>query len=164
VSDASANTGPALDRKGAASESVRDSAASLPQRRDARAKFLTWSSFLFALLQSICTAVIALSGIRVALGLTALAAAAGVDTPARGFHSDAIRIPMMAFALLGAMVNLYLLWNTRRLRNRPAAQWRLVPLTAKQRFSQRLQLVLSILTLLLLAAEWLTHPLIHRVH
>ena len=99
-----------------------------------------------------------------AIGLTALAAAAGVDAPARGFHADAIRIPMMAFALVGAVVNLYLLWNARRLRNRPSAQWRRVPLTRKKKASERLQLVLSILTLLLLAAEWLTHPLIHRVH
>jgi hypothetical protein len=120
--------------------------------------------FRFALLQSFCSAVIAVSGLRVAIGLTSLAAAAGVDAPARGFHSDAIRIPMMALALLGALFNLYTLWNVRRLRNRPAAQWRRVPLTAKKKASERLQLILSIVTLVLLAAEWITHPLIHRVH
>jgi len=59
---------------------------------------------------------------------------------------------------------LYTLWNVRRLRNRPAAQWRRVPLTAKKKASERLQLILSIVTLVLLAAEWITHPLIHRVH
>jgi len=139
--------------------------AVLPQQRgETRAKLLNWSSFLFALLQSFCSAVVAISGIRVAIGLGALAAAAGVDTPARGFHADAIRIPMMALALVGALLNLYLLWNARRLRNRPAAQWRRVPSTPKKRFSERLQLVLSILTLALLAAEWITHPLIHRPH
>lgn len=125
-------------------------------------KLLTWSTFLFALLQSICTAVLAISGVRVAIGLTALVAAAGVDTPARGFHSDKIRIPMMLFALAGALVNLYLLWNARRLRNRPAAQWRRVPLTSKKRASERWQLILSVTTLALLAAEWLTHPLLHH--
>jgi hypothetical protein len=128
------------------------------------AQTLTWSAFLFALLQSICSAVIAISGVRVAIGLSALAAAAGVDTPAKGFHADAIRIPMMLFALLGASINLYLLWNARRLRNRPSAQWRRVPLTSKKKFSNRLQFILSIVTLALLAAEWLTHPLLHRVH
>ena len=128
-----------------------------------RAKLLTWSSFAFALLQSICSAVIAISGIRVAIGLGALAAAAGVHTPATGFHSDAIRIPMMALALIGSLLNLYLLWNARRLRNRPSAQWRRVPLTAKKKASERLQLILSIVTLVLLAAEWITHPMIHRV-
>jgi hypothetical protein len=50
-------------------------------------------SFLFILLQSACTAVMAISGIRVIIGLGALAAAAGLNRPASGFHSDAIRIP-----------------------------------------------------------------------
>lgn len=128
-----------------------------------RTKLLSWSSFVFALLQSACSAVVAISGIRVAIGLGALAAAAGIHAPAKGFHADAIRIPMMALALLGAVLNLYLLWNARRLRNRPAAQWRRVPLTAKKKASERLQLILSIVTLVLLAAEWITHPMIHRV-
>jgi len=154
------HTTPVLDRQDAAPVTAP---VPLPLR-DARARLLTWSALLFALLQSFCSAVIAISGIRVAIGLTALAAAAGVDTPARGFHADAIRIPMMAFAVVGAFLNLYLLWNVRRLRNRPSAQWRRVPLTPKKKASERLQLVLSILTLALLAAEWLTHPLIHRVH
>jgi hypothetical protein len=70
---------------------------------------------------------------------------------------------MMALALIGAVLNLYLLWNARRLRNRPAAQWRRIPLSARKKASERLQLILSVLTLLLLAAEWITHPMIHRV-
>jgi hypothetical protein len=133
-------------------------------QRGASGKLLTWSTFLFALLQSICTAVLAVSGVRVAIGLTALVAAAGVDAPAKGFHSDAIRIPMMVFALAGALINLYLLWNARRLRNRPAAQWRRVPLTPKKLASERWQLILSVLTLVLLAGEWITHPLLHHPH
>ncbi len=126
-------------------------------------KFVNLSSIVFAVLQSICTAVIAISGLRVAIGLGALAAAAGVDAPARGFHQDAIRIPMMAFALAGALLNLFVLWRVRELRNRPAAQWRQKPLSAKKQNSERLQYALSILTLILLAAEWFTHSLIHRV-
>jgi len=122
-----------------------------------------WSSFFFALVQSLCTAVIAISGVRVLIGLSALAAAAGLNTPAKGFHQDAIRIPMMLLALAGALVNLYVLWHVRRLRNRKSAQWRQRPLTPARRRSERLQLVLSVLTLLLLLAEWITHPMIHRV-
>ena len=124
---------------------------------------INWSSFIFALLQSICSAIIAISGLRVVIGLGALAAAAGVNAPARGFHADAIRIPMMALSLVGALVNLYLLWHVRRLRNRPAARWRQKPITPRKGNSELLQFVLSTLTLILLAAEWLTHPLIHRV-
>jgi hypothetical protein len=154
-----ANTTPVLDSQDAAAAHV----VSAPPR-DGRSRLLTWSAFLFALLQSVCSAVIAISGIRVAIGLTALAAAAGVNTPARGFHADAIRIPMMALALGGSVVNLYLLWNARRLRHRPSAQWRRVPLTAKKKNSERLQLALSLLTLVLLAAECITHRLIHHGH
>jgi len=126
-------------------------------------KVLSWSGVLFAILQSACTAVIAISGLRVAIGLSALAAAAGIHAPARGFHQDAIRIPMMALAFLGAVLNLYVIWKVRRLRSRPAAQWRVQPVSKKKLNSERFQIALSILTLLLLAAEWITHPLIHRV-
>ncbi len=126
-------------------------------------KLLNWSSIVFAALQSACSAVIAISGLRVAIGLSALAAAAGVHAPARGFHQDAIRIPMMALALVGSLLNLFVLWRVRKLRNRTAAQWRQKPLSSKKKNSERLQLALSILTLILLTAEWFTHPLIHRV-
>jgi hypothetical protein len=126
-------------------------------------KLLNWSGIVFAILQSACTAVIAISGVRVAIGLSALAAAAGIHTPAHGFHQDAIRIPMMLFAFLGAVVNLYVVWKVRRLRSRPASQWRQQPVTQKKLNSERFQIALSILTLLLLAAEWITHPMVHRV-
>ncbi|HKW62417.1 MAG TPA: hypothetical protein VJN89_07730 [Candidatus Acidoferrum sp.] len=124
--------------------------------------FASWSSFVFAVLQSACTAVIAISGLRVVIGLSALAAA-GIHAPARGFHQDAIRIPMMVLALLGAVINLYVIWKIRRLRNKPAAQWRVQPVSRKKLYSERFQIALSVLTLLLLAAEWITHPIIHRV-
>src|SRR5260370_9697920 len=70
-------------------------------------KLLNWSGIVFALLQSACTAVIAISGVRVPIGVTALAAAAGIHAPAHGFHQDSIRIPMMALAFLGAILNLF---------------------------------------------------------
>src|SRR5256885_14378449 len=69
-------------------------------------RLINWSSIVFAILQSACTAVIAISGLRVAIGLSALAAAAGIHAPARGFHQDAIRIPMMVLAFLGAVIKI----------------------------------------------------------
>lgn len=128
-----------------------------------RACWANVGSFLFALLQSACAAVLAISGFRVLIGLSALAAAAGIHAPAKGFHQDAIRIPMMIVALFGSLANLYVLWRVRSLRARPSAQWRMQPVTPAKRRSERLQLVLAILTLVLLAAEWITHPMIHRV-
>jgi hypothetical protein len=128
------------------------------------ARWVNWSSFVFALLQSLCTAVLAVSGIRVLIGLSALALAAGTDAPARGFHQDAIRIPMMVLALAGALINLYVFWRLWSLRRRPASQWRIQPLTAKEKRSQWLQFLLAIATLVLLALEWWTHPMIHHPH
>jgi hypothetical protein len=124
---------------------------------------LNGSSIAFAILQSACTAVIAISSVRVAIGLSALAAAAGIHAPARGFHQDAIRIPMMVLAFLGAVINLYVIWKIRRLRKRPSAQWRIQPAGKKKLYSERFQIALSVLTLLLLAAEWITHPMVHIV-
>ena len=128
-----------------------------------RLRLLGWSGVVFAILQSACTAVIAISSIRVATGLSALAAAAGVHAPAKGFHQDAIRIPMMLLALVGSLLNLFVIWKIRNLRGKPASQWRQRPIPTKKLNSERLQIALSILTLVLLAAEWITHPMIHRV-
>lgn len=147
-----------------ASAEVQETAgASRPKKLLLNARLLNWSAILFAILQSACTAVIAISGVRVAIGLGALAAAAGIHAPAHGFHQDAIRIPMMLLALLGAVLNLYVIGKVRHLRRKPAAQWRQQPLTKRKLNSERLQIALSILTLLLLAAEWITHPMVHRV-
>jgi hypothetical protein len=69
---------------------------------------------------------------------------------------------MMLLALLGTIVNLYVLWRVRSLRRRPAAQWRVQPPTPKELRSERWQFILAILTLLLLAGEWATHYRIHH--
>src|SRR5690349_23438619 len=87
-------------------------------------RLINWSSIAFAILQSACSAVIAISGVRVAIGLSALAAAAGIHAPARGFHQDVIRIPMMLLALLGSLASLVVVWRIRKLRRNPASQWR----------------------------------------
>ena len=128
----------------------------------------TWlvsaTSFVFILLQSACTAVMAISGVRVAIGLSALVEATiGIHGPAHGFHRDAIRIPMMVLATLGSLVNLYVIWRIRTLRARPSSQWRVRAVTTKQRRSEIFQIVLAVVTLVLVAAEWITHSMVHRV-
>jgi hypothetical protein len=139
-------------------ESEPNKAISEPKR----VHFVGTASFLLALLQSLCTAVLTISGIRVAIGLSALAAASGVYAPARGFHQDAIRIPMLVVATAGAILNLAVLAWIRHLRNRPAAQWRRRELTAKQRRSERLQIILALITLILVGLETWTHSMVHR--
>jgi hypothetical protein len=121
------------------------------------------TSFFFILLQSACTAVMAISGVRVIIGLSALAAAAGLNRPATGFHADAIRIPMMAIALIGSLLNLYVIWRIRSLRSRPSAQWRTTPVNSKQKRAEAFQIALAIITLALVTAEWITHRIVHNV-
>ncbi|MGB6975104.1 MAG: hypothetical protein WBD67_10515 [Terracidiphilus sp.] len=125
-------------------------------------RILGGTSLVFALAQSLCTAVLTISGIRVAIGLTALAAASGIYAPATGWHQDAIRIPMLAVATAGAVVNLAVLWWIRHLRGRPEAQWRKRELTAKEKRNERVQIVLAIVTLLLVGLEIWTHTIVHR--
>lgn len=125
-------------------------------------RLLNRGSFLFALLQSLCTAVLTISGIRVAIGLTALAAASGIYAPATGWHQDAIRIPMLIVASAGALLNLAVLFWIWHLRARPSAQWRRRELTAKEKRSERLQVVLAVVTLILVGLETWTHPMVHR--
>jgi hypothetical protein len=120
------------------------------------------AGFVFAILQSLCTAVLAVSGVRVAIGLTALAAASGIYAPPKGFHQDAIRIPMLAVGALGAIVNLAVLFRVWSLRSRASASWRRRALSRKERRSERLQLALAILTLVLVWLEVWTHTLVHR--
>jgi hypothetical protein len=120
------------------------------------------ASLALALLQSLCTAVLTISGIRVAIGLSALAAAGGIYAPARGFHQDAIRIPMLAIAALGALINLAVLAWIWHLRARPSAQWRRRALTSKQKRSEWLQVILALVTLILVGLEVWTHTIVHR--
>jgi hypothetical protein len=70
---------------------------------------------------------------------------------------------MMIAALAGSLLNLYVVWRIRSLRTRPSSQWRVRAVSAKQRRSEVFQVVLSVITLALLAAEWITHPMVHRV-
>jgi hypothetical protein len=129
-----------------------------------RTWLVSMTSLIFIVLQSACTAVIAISGVRVAIGLSALAEATiGIHAPASGFHRDVIRIPMMIAATIGSLINLYVIWRIRTLRARPSSQWRMQAVTAKQRRSEIFQIALAIITLVLVATEWITHPMVHRV-
>jgi len=113
-----------------------------------------WSSLFLAFVQSVCAAFAALSGLRLLIGAAAVASAAGVlGFVDRHFHIDAIRIPMVLLALVGSVFNLAAVWQVRRLRARPASAWRQKTISAGKLNSERLQLALSLLTLLLLAVE-----------
>ena len=120
---------------------------------------ISWASLAFAALQSVCAALIALSGIRFAVGLGSLVLA--VTGWLRQFHADKIRIPMMLFALFGACLNLFVLWHARRLRERLSAQWRRQPMSPRKKRGERIQVALAVLTLVLLVVEESIHIKLH---
>jgi len=72
-------------------------------------------------------------------------------------HIDAVRIPMLIFALAGAVFNLVALWQVRRLRGRAASAWRQKTVSRSKFASEKVQLALSVLTLILLAVESFYH-------
>jgi hypothetical protein len=118
---------------------------------------VAWSSFLFALLQSVCTFFAAANGLRFAVGLGSLVLSASAGAMVDRFHADALRVPMVGLAVAGSLLNLAILAQVRRLRRRSASQWRQHPLSPRKLRMERLQIVLSIATLALVTAEEILH-------
>jgi hypothetical protein len=138
-------------------ESGESIALHIPDKLERKQDVIAWSSFLLALLQSICGAVVALDGLRFAIGIGALALSTGVGAAMVRFHTDSIRIPMMAVALIGSLLNLAILIHVRRLRNRPAAQWRRKALSLHKMRMEHLQMTFSLATLVLIGVEEYLH-------
>lgn len=115
------------------------------------------TSLLFILLQSACTVVVAFSGINAAVGLGSFAAAIGLTRLTGSFHADLIRIPMMVLALVGSLFALYIVRRARTLRARPASQWRIRPLSPKEKRKETFQIAISTVAILLIVAEIVTH-------
>ena len=127
-----------------------------------RSWVIGFSSLFFILMQSACTAVMALSGLRLLIGIGSLAAAtAGIKFLA-SIHGETIRIPMELLAIAGSAVNLYVIWRIRSLRRRPSSQWRVGPVTPAKKRAEAIQIALAIVTLLLVFVEWTIHLHLHH--
>ena len=133
----------------------------VPKHGEGRGLAVGLTSLFFVLLQSACTAFMAISGLRLVIGVGALAAAATGLRFLAALHREVLRIPMEMLAIAGSVVNLYAIRRIRRLRARPASQWRSKPATAKQLRSESWQIGLAVVTLLLVAAEWGFHLYLH---
>lgn len=133
-------------------------------RNDMKGKSWTigLTGLFFILLQSACTAFMALSGLRLLIGLGSLAAATAGTNLLASIHSAAIRIPMEIFAIAGSVINLYAIRRVRSLRSRPSSQWRVAPVTAEKRRSESIQIAIAIVTLLLVVIEWAIHIHLHH--
>jgi len=120
------------------------------------------TSLFFILLQSACTAFMALSGLRLVIGIGSLAAATAGTGWLASIHGAAIRIPMEIIAIAGSVINLYAIWRVRSLRARPSSQWRVVPVTADKKRAESIQIAIAFATLLLVAVEWAIHIHLHH--
>ena len=141
-------------------EPQQDTVLSQPQQKADAARgrgVVAWTSFLFALLQSLCTFFGAANGLRTLIGLGSIALTASQGAFVSEFHSSWFRRPMNGLAVAGAVLNLVVLWQIRRLRARPAAAWRVAPVPAKKLRGERWQLALSIVTLVLVGVEEYLH-------
>jgi hypothetical protein len=120
---------------------------------------IAWSSLLFATLQSVCTFFAALDGLRTAIGIGAFALAESAGKWIDRFHVDWLRVPMISIAVTGSLLNLLVLWQVRRLRSKPAAQWRQQPVSARKLRMEWAQIALAVLTLALVTIEERQHLL-----
>lgn len=141
---------------------LSESATSYPSENLRARSVLAGWSFIFAVLQSICGAAVLLNGFQLAIGIGALTFTSGIGLVMARLHADWIRVPMVVIAAITALLNIALLWRVRRLRNRPAAQWRRKPLGQKQRRSEMWQWIFSIAALLLIAVEEYLHMGFHH--
>jgi heme/copper-type cytochrome/quinol oxidase subunit 2 len=126
-----------------------------------RLSFLSGTSLLFAAAQSLCTAVFTISTVRVAIGVASLTAGVFLK-PLVPIHRDSIRIPMLIIATAGSVINLLVLAWIWRLRRLPSAQWRKRDLSKKEKRSERLQVAMAVATLILVALEAWTHPILNH--
>jgi hypothetical protein len=138
-------------------ESEKTQSRLIPVETGTAKGVIAWSSFFFALLQSICTFFAAVDGLRLVIGVGSLAMSTWMGAALDRFHSDWIRVPMMGLALSGALLNLVVLAQVRYLRNRPASRWRQEPLSQHKIRMERVQLGLSVATLVLIGIEEYLH-------
>jgi hypothetical protein len=136
-------------------ESVRSEL--LPSQANNAQTVIAWSGFMFALLQSVCSFFTALDGLRLVIGAGALALIVHAGTLWDHFHANWIRVPMVVLAFVGSVLNLLILRRIRRLRSRPASQWRIVPPSRRKIRMERLQFALATITLVLIGIEEVTH-------
>ncbi len=114
-------------------------------------------SVWFAIAQAACATSVFLKSVAVVLGISVVSAAGVLEL----FHGTAARIILLLFAMSGATVNLYLVWNTWRLRRNPAARWRLRPLSPAERRRIAIAVSTSLLTFVVLALEVWAHLYLH---
>jgi hypothetical protein len=118
----------------------------------------SWGALALAVVEAVC--VFAVGAAQT--GILAGSLAVGTSGIANFIHREIFRVPILLAAMAMAALNLYLLWNSRMLRNAPAAAWRKRPLTSRERFRIGLVLGLSLATFAIAACEIVLHRRLHH--
>ncbi len=126
------------------------------QTRPARLSIVAGSVFI-VLFQTGCAIIVFVNRISLLIS----GASAGLAAHASVLHSDPVRLPLLALATGGSVLNLLVLWNARRLRRRPEAQWRIHPPRFRDKLRNGIVLTASLVTLFMVISELLLHPSIY---
>jgi len=105
-----------------------------------------------------CAFLLGLSGYRTVIGGLAVFSAA-IAGPFELFHQNKVRIPFFLIAGGLSLLNLYMYAYAKRRREMPASQWRRQPLSTGERRIQKVQLVTSVLTLVMIAGDIISHKM-----
>jgi len=116
---------------------------------------LSVTSFAGGIIQGACAILVASSTAKIFLGVAGLAGALKTSE----FHSEIVRLPLMAVSTILALVTLFVLWNAQRMRNLPSARWRKRALTTRQKAGIAFSLAAAVITLVLVVAEITIHPI-----
>lgn len=122
---------------------------------------ITWADLFLILLETGCFIIVLIHQVAVPLGVITLAAASKIQAQASPIHENPVRLPLLLVATVGAIFNLYVVWNGQRLRRRPEAQWRIKPLRWWQKLKIGWVVVVSVLTLIMVAGELIAHPYVY---
>ena len=120
-----------------------------------RQEYWSAGSVATAVIQGLCVFAVAAAPIRAFLGIASVAAAAPF------VHSDPVRLTLRYVGGALAVVTLWVTWDGWRLRRRPAASWRMRPLSPREKRSTWIGFVSSAVSILLIVAEVWAHGVMH---
>ena len=125
-----------------------------------RTALIGMGSVWFAIAQAACATSVFLKSVALLLGISVVSAATALEF----LHQPMARLILVLFAVSGAGANLYLVWNTWKLRRNPAARWRMRPLSPAERRRMAIAIGTSLLTFVVLGVEVWAHLLLHPMH
>jgi hypothetical protein len=133
--------------------------APAPHEHGSRRSLLGIGNLVFAALGAPCAAVATLSPLALLLGIgsTAGAVLSFAGPVLAGLDARLVRLPLLSFAVLGAIANLTAALHARRIESRARAGGELILATGRERRITRWTVGLSIASLCVVVAEILSH-------